>query len=332
MIVHLSQKHDPYYHLALMEYLLKHTSDDVLLVFENVNAIIVGRHQNTYAEVNSDFIKKHQTRVVRRLAGGGAVYQDTGNISYVFITQNHFNDFSYFVNPLLNLLKAYGIHATFSGRNDILVDGLKIGGNAQSKYKNRTLHGGTILFDADLSKIEAALLVNPLKLASKGVKSVRSRITNIKPYLDSGISKEMFKARFIDTVIQSLQVKKEPLVLTNEAQQTIDHLIQTRYKTNQWNYGESPRYNIKKSKRFPFGQVDIYLTVKKATIKGIHIYTDALMPIDFKTLEAALTNTAFNKVTCANVLTNFYTEHPNYPIDKTMLLTILFDHEERYYV
>src|SRR5690554_1895283 len=184
----INRSTDPRYNLALEEYVLKYldTTEDIILLWQNEPSVIIGRNQNTTEEINATYIKEHNIHVVRRISGGGAVYHDFGNLNFTFVTNNlreNLNNYRKFTEPVIQALNELGVPAEFSGRNDIVVEGKKISGNAQSYHKNRMFHHGTILFNANLEMVAKVLQVSADKIASKGIKSNRSRVTNILPYL-----------------------------------------------------------------------------------------------------------------------------------------------------
>ena len=163
---------------------------DYLMLWQNANAVIIGKYQNTLAEINTTYIEEHHIQVIRRLSGGGAVYHDLGNLNYTFITDARENEgvnLRSFCEPVVQALRSLGVPAEINGRNDITVEEKKISGNAQYLRNGRVMHHGTLLFDSDLSVVGEALRVDPQKISAKGIHSVRSRVTNIRPYLREDI-------------------------------------------------------------------------------------------------------------------------------------------------
>jgi lipoate-protein ligase A len=200
MKIYNSKSTDPYKNLALEEAFLKQENlkEDILYIYQNDNVVVVGRNQNAYAEIDHKFIKQNNIKLARRISGGGAVYQDMGNICFSFITKNNQkNSFTAFLGPIIEFLQSIKLDAQFKGRNDLIVNGYKISGNAQYIYKDRIVHHGTLLFDSNLSVLSNALKPNLLKLKSKAIKSARQRVTNINELLETKISSE----KFIDLLI-----------------------------------------------------------------------------------------------------------------------------------
>jgi lipoate-protein ligase A len=183
------------------EIILKNSSldEDVIYFYQNHNAIIIGANQNTHVEINEEYVKEHDIKVARRISGGGAVYQDMGNICFSFMTKNT-QDSSYenFLEPIFKFLKSLGLNAEFKGRNDVLIDGKKISGNAQYKYKDRMFHHGTLLFNSDLTVLSKALKPNKLKLESKGIKSNRQRVSNILELMDQKMNNQEFLTTLLE--------------------------------------------------------------------------------------------------------------------------------------
>ncbi len=286
---------NPYFNLALEEYLLKQRdlSGDIFLLWQNNPAIIVGRHQNTWDEINHKFVRRNKITVARRMTGGGAVYHDLGNLNFTFIVRGqqpgHY-DFASFARPVVAALKSLGAAAEFSGRNDILVGGKKISGNAQYRYKDSVLHHGTLLFDSDLGSLVQALNVNREKFTSKGVASVRSRVTNIKEHLAVPLTIKDFESVLAGAVFEAKGKRYKEYGLSRKDLTIIEELVKTKYGTWDWNYGASPGYNLRQSKRFPWGNMEILLDIRGGAIAGCRIYGDFFAKKDMGQLEQQLVN------------------------------------------
>lgn len=274
---------DPYYNLAFEEYILKnYLKDSYFLLWQNANTIVVGLHQNTIEEINREFADKNKINIVRRTTGGGAVYHDLGNLNYSLITDYNEREhisMNFFINPIVETLKNMDIKAVSSERNDILIDGKKISGSAQRLYKNRILHHGCILFDSDLSVLSQSLKVKPEKFQSKSVKSVRNRVANISDFLKEPKNIYDFKNYILDSISRNNEI--ENLNLTKKDIENINKLKENKYKTWEWNYGRSPKFNINNSKKFEGGIVEVYLLVENGFIETCSIYGDfmALKPV-----------------------------------------------------
>ncbi|OQB13259.1 MAG: Lipoate-protein ligase LplJ [Firmicutes bacterium ADurb.Bin193] len=276
---------NPYFNLALEEYFLKQTDMEVFILWRNDNTIVVGKSQNTAAEINTSYVKEHNISVVRRLTGGGAVYHDKGNLNFTFIVSNSggwFSDFGRFTDPVIKVLRDLGVNAENSGRNDITVDGCKISGNAQTVYKNRILHHGTLLFSADISKIAGALNPHEVKISCKGIKSVKSRVTNISPHMNKKITVEEFK----DLLAEIFGF--EEYALNNDDIDKITRLEREKYSTWEWNFSFSPEYSFKNNMRFDGGCIEIHLDVKDGIIKNARIFGDFFGTGEIAEIERAL--------------------------------------------
>ncbi len=206
-----SKSHDSYFNLALEEYILKNENieEDIVFLWQNTPTIVVGNNQNTIEEINVPFVKENKIQVVRRLSGGGAVYQDMGNLNFTFIkclNETSNLDIKKFALPVVEALNKLGVPAQLTGRNDISVEGKKISGNAQRLYRNKLLHHGTLLFDTDLEVMVKVLQVGIDKIESKGIKSIRSRVTNIKPYFSQQITIEEFRESILKELFQGKEV------------------------------------------------------------------------------------------------------------------------------
>ena len=236
---------DPAFNLAAEEWLLTRSDEDVFMLWRNRPAVIVGRNQNTLAEIDEAFTRARDIPVVRRLSGGGAVFHDLGNINFTFITQGNPSqglDFERFTAPIQQALGAMGVACEFSGRNDLLIDGKKFSGNAQHFHAGRILHHGTLLFASDMADLSGALRTDPEKYRDKAVKSVRSRVTNISSHLPAPMEVTAFIKALMDHV--SGHTPMDDMVLSAEEQASIEELSAARYRTWEWNFGVLARLQL----------------------------------------------------------------------------------------
>lgn len=290
MILVKNDSNNPYFNLAVEEYFLKQTEAECFILWQNKPCIVIGKNQNAHSEINIDYVKENEIIVVRRLSGGGAVFHDLGNINFTFITHKGANDeinFSKFTLPIIEALKDLSIHAEFSGRNDILIDGKKFSGNAQYYHKNRVLHHGTLLFSGNLSNLSQALRPKPQKFEDKAVKSVVSRVTNISHHLQKPMTVLEFKD-FLESHIQRSNHIAQVYTLTPEDVTKIEALVQNRYAQWDWNFGQSPEYQLRNEKKCRGGTLEIRLDVEKGLIQKLKIYGDYFAKKDTEEIETAL--------------------------------------------
>lgn len=271
---------DPQVNLAIEEYVLKNfgEKDTYLLFYVNEPSIIVGKNQNSVEEINTDYVDENNIKVVRRLSGGGAVYHDLGNLNFSFITKDDgdsFHDFQKFTQPVVEALNKIGVPAELVGRNDLQIEGRKFSGNAQFSTKGRMFSHGTLMLDSELEHIVSALNVKKEKIESKGIKSIRSRVTNISEYLDEPITMDAFKEIILKYIFDVENVSDVPTFeLTQEDWDNIYEISKNRYQKWEWNYGKSPAYNKQASHKFPSGLLDVRLDVDKGKIKNCKIFGD----------------------------------------------------------
>ena len=280
---------DPYFNLALEQYVfdsLDHRQEYFML-WQNKNAVIIGKNQNTISEVNQAYIKDHNINVVRRLSGGGAVYHDLGNINFTFIVNAGTNkdfDFSTFCTPIVKALASFGISAKVCGRNDITINGMKFSGNAQYIKQGRVMHHGTIMYDCDLDVMRQALASPKDKIDSKGKKSVRSLVTNIKPHMPGDISVNEFLTALRGFMFEEYNLQAYTLT-TDDKKHTGD--LQTAiYDTWEWNYGYSPACSIIKERKVEgCGKLQIHMDVENGLISKIALFGDFFGNEDIRNLE-----------------------------------------------
>ena len=278
MIYYISKTHDTAFNIALEEYCFKQLKDEdeIFLLWINEPSIIVGKYQNTIEEINTEYTREKGIHVIRRISGGGAVYHDLNNLNYTIISnrdkgQEGFN-FKEFSKPIIETLAELGVKAEFTGRNDLEIDGQKFCGNAQAYIKDRVMHHGCLLFNVDFSALGDALKVSKDKIESKGVKSVRSRVTNILPHLKTPITVEEFGDKIMEYMKKQYPDMKE-YVFSKEELDYIAKRAEIK-RSWEWNYGESPEFNITREKRFKNGKIQIFATVENSRIKNIKFYGD----------------------------------------------------------
>lgn len=291
MIYIESKSRDPYFNLALEEYIFEHfdRSQEYFILWQNANTIVVGKYQNTAEEVNQDFADKNHIKVARRLSGGGAVYHDDGNLNFTYIVDKGDRDlfsFEPFAAPVISALKSFGLDAEFTGRNDMLLGGRKISGSSQYVKKGRIMNHGCIMLDSNVANVAGALKPKDAKFESKSVKSVRSRVTTINANLPTPISMEEFKAAIMKEIKGSENIQQ--YTLTEEDHRAVEKLRDEKYATWEWNYGKSPTYDYRQDRKFDFGLVSVNAQIKEGTIEEIRVFGDFFGNGDIQELEQAL--------------------------------------------
>ena len=321
---------DACYNLALEQFIFDSLDrqHSYFMLWQNENSIIVGKHQNTIAEINAAFVKKHKINLVRRLSGGGAVYHDLGNINYTIITDtvnNETIDFHSFCLPVKDALVSFGVPVLFSGRNDLTVDGLKVSGNAQYVRQGRVMHHGTILYDSNLDMLCGALNVTNDKIESKGIKSVRSRVTNIRPYMNKDMTTGDFFISLKTYLFSAFDLINYDLCAAEETE--VEMLIEKKYCGWSWNYGASPPYNVRKERRIEgCGKIEILLDVEKeGIINNISFYGDFFSNDDPDRLAEILKGHHFEYNELAETIKDINISRYFYNLDIKTFLALLFE-------
>ena len=264
---------DPAFNLALEETLFKEFPEPFFMLWRNSSAVIVGKNQNTLAEVNSAFAEENNIPVVRRITGGGAVYHDLGNVNYslaVFERRPGADSFASFAQPVVKALQKMGIPAAFSGRNDIEVNGKKISGSAQSCFGERTLFHGTMLFESDMETLSKVLTPGKLKVESKGVRSVKARVGNLKELL-----REMNVEDFLRAFTRELEpFAGKPEALPPEWCAKAEALADERYRSWEWNWGYPFACTWETAAKFPGGVVELKVRAADSLMEEIRIQGD----------------------------------------------------------
>lgn len=278
LCIHLKNT-DPYFCLAAEEYLLKNFQDDIFMLWQSEKAVVVGKHQNAMAEINHRFVHENNIAVCRRISGGGTVFHDSGNVNFTFIKNVKSPaeiSFKQFTAPVVEALAKLGIEATTSGRNDLLINGLKISGNAEHVYKNRVLHHGTLLFNSDLENLGQAIKVTPGKYEGKAVQSNRSPVANIKQFLQSPMTTSEFILFLLDVQLENPE--NQSYVLNDTDIQNIEKSASEKFSTWEWNFGYSPKYTFRNEVEIDGKTLSIRLVVEKGVIVEAEVGGDYFTP------------------------------------------------------
>ncbi len=283
---------DPYFNLASEEYLLKRKNGNFIYVWRNAPAVIIGINQNAFAEVNFDYTLSNDVKTVRRLTGGGAVYHDLNNLCYTVIAPFDENADAYreFTAPVIDYLNSLGVKAEFSGRNDIVIDGKKISGSAQTVFGGRIMHHGTLLFDTDMDALNRSLKPNELKMESKGIKSVRARVANVKDYLPD-FTVEDFKRGLIGHFGKT----RKKYAFSERDISAIKKLVREKYSRYEWNVGRSPKGKNLFEYKFPFGVFSFSFDTENGKIRNAEITGDFFSGKDVKEFAESLNGVVFRK-------------------------------------
>lgn len=316
---------DPYFNIAAEEYLLKTMEEDCFMLWQNEPSIIVGKHQNTLAEINYHFVRENSIPVVRRISGGGTVFHDLGNLNFTFISSGEKEklvNFKKFTQPIIEVLNQMGVPARFEGKNDLRVNGLKISGNAEHVFRNKVLHHGTLLFTADLDFLKKAIKSVPERFQDKAVQSVRSKVANITNFLDQDISIEVFKQKIINHIKNSSTETAE-YSLTSVDIKSIENLVQEKYNTWRWNFGYSPAY-ILETKLYLYTQfIPARIFVKNGIIDNIELQDKKLAKADFFKKLLIGENHEYDSIKSILDINNTYLLENG--IDQKKLITSMFE-------
>ena len=278
MLIIDSPSNNAYFNIASEEFLMKqYPGEEIFLLYVNAPSIIVGKFQNTLAEINLDYVQERNIKVVRRMSGGGAVYHDHGNLNFSFHVPHRdqdFFDFSQFTQPVVDMLNELGVPAELKGRNDLLVDDKKFSGNAKLSRHGKIVQHGTILIDSEMSVLAEALKVNPLKFVDKATKSTRARVTNLMSYLPEGTTPETFRTMLIEYMLKENEGAKIHEFTKDEIIQ-IEQLVEEKYSTWDWNFGFSPDYNFTRAIKIPAGFIEAHIDVTRGgTMQKVKIFGD----------------------------------------------------------
>lgn len=316
---------DPYFNFALEYYLIKEKqlpNDQVFIFWRTEPTVMIGKYQNTLEEINERFVKENKINVVRRITGGGAIYTDMGGWQFSFITKGVTEsiDFNQYIGPVIEGLKKLDVPAEFNSRNDLVIHVKKFSGNAQCILNGYTLHHGSLLFSTDFEQMVKCLTVDDYKIISKGIKSVRERVTNISEHLLQPIDTDTFRKIMVDSIMQG---SSEEYKLTSEDLQRINAIAKEKFESWEWNYGTSPKFNITKTGRFDGGKMEFKLDVNKGKITSCHIYGDFFGTMDISVLCDALIDCDYEKESVKKAIEKCDIKQGLYNIDEEELANII---------
>jgi len=282
------------YNLVLEKHLVDHLKTPTLLVWRNRPGVYVGRHQNTFDEIDEEYVEAQGFEVFRRLSGGGTIFHDEYNVYYSFIfpnTRTVTDNFAYFNTMIVDFLQSIGVEAQRSGRNDILVHGRKISGSAEHYSGDNVVHHGSLLFATDILHMAPALTPNKQKFTSKAITSVAQRVDNIIQHVDLNVEEftQALIQYFVDTFGGTFDA-----ITKQEHESTVD-MIRDYYGTFEWNYGKSPEFTHTKEMKYPFGIVEVKLSVKGGIIKEMKIVGDFFHTQDLSKIEQHFIGVRYQK-------------------------------------
>jgi lipoate-protein ligase A len=313
---------DANFNFALETYLIKQlcVSDEYFMFWRTSPTLMTGRFQNTLAEINMEYAKQHDISIVRRITGGGTIYTDMNGWQFSFIVKRKGRlEFETFTRPIIEALASLGIQAELTGRNDLTIGGRKFSGNAQYIGKDVMLHHGSILFDTDLEALVRALSVDDEKIISKGIKSVRQRVTNVAEHL----LKQMTSLEFRDVMLSYLLRDMDTYELTPADIDSVNEIKRSQFDTWEWNFGSDPKFNVTKEQRFAGGKLSSKVLVEHGLIAGIKFYGDFFASEALGQLEASLVGCRYSEADIKSALEKSHVEECFYNITANEVLSCI---------
>ncbi|MEH6943648.1 lipoate--protein ligase [Bacillus sp. JJ722] len=292
--IFISQEYDPYFNLALEEELFRNARQDevTLYLWQNEKTVVIGRNQNPYIECDIEQIKLNSGKIARRISGGGAVYHDLGNLNFTFVFKKSQENLTKQIAVIQKAVERFGLQVNLSGRNDLTHEGKKFSGHAFYEEDGNAFHHGTMMVDVDLTMLVKVLKPSKLKLESKGITSVKSRVVNLKE-LNNEISISSLSEALIDS-FKEMYGGNSLLVKYSRQEKSPDFI--KKYMDDSWIYGESPKYNASIEKRTPSGNIQAYFQVEHGFVKELKIFSDSISILDFRAIENRFIGMDFNEI------------------------------------
>ncbi len=307
------------FYLAMEEFVAhRFPGEDCFFMWQVNPTVIFGRNQLMENELNLDFIRAHGIEYYRRKSGGGCVYADPSNIMFSYITDDFNVSFTFdrYLCLIAHTLGKLGVPAIPSGRNDILVEGKKVSGNAFYRTEGRSIVHGTMLYNTDLDVLTQAITPNSAKLATKGVESVRKRVANLCDYIDLGI--EEFKQFMRENLCDS------EVCLTADDIAHIEE-IEQEYLSNEWILGNNPRYILVRKGYGSAGEVEARLEIKNGTIKAMNLMGDYFPIGEMDAFLEAFKNQPFTPQSVNTILDTYPIENYIRGLSREEFVQLLFD-------
>ncbi len=326
MLLYQSRLRDPFFNIAAEEYFLRHFDQDFIYLYINEPSIIIGKHQNTTAEINVPYVFENNIKVVRRLSGGGTVYHDGGNLNFCFIqkgAEGYLVDFKKYTQPILATLQGLGVKAYLKGKSDLVIDELKISGNAEHVYRNKVLHHGTLLFASELGALNLAIKADWSKFNDRAVRSNRSSVTNIIDHLNVPLSIDEFRIEILNTLLK-LYPDVEFYQLTAHDEQAINKLVNEKYSQWEWNFGYSPEYSFSQSYKLNGDEFSLHLKIHNGLIQKARLTQNGKEFDGRFIIENVLTGQPHHYPEIKEKLKSVYKEYPQYPFPFSTLMQLLF--------
>lgn len=299
--VYLSDSPSAYRNMALDEWFLDHVekNQQILLFYQNENAVIVGKNQNPWIECDLEKMEKDGVELARRVSGGGTVYHDAGNLNFSFISGSDRSDREDGLALILSAVRSLGIECEFSGRNDLIAGGRKFSGNAFAVRRGKKICHGTLLVSSDLDRLSSYLTVDPKKILSKGISSVRSRVCNLSEFRPEITVRDLKKA--ILKEYEKIGGYYADFAFSEREEREVAE-YQARHKSPEWRLGQTPKFDLEWSDRLSFGSLSLHLSFEKGKISAIRAYSDAMETSLCEAIEEALLGIPFENAAISSAL------------------------------